>query len=111
MPDRYRCGWKKTTEMVRATSHDLVFMDCQMLVMDGYEATAEIRRAEAPGNRRVIVAMTANAMQSDRERCIQAGMDDYISKPVNKAEVVAILKRHIPAWSQLRVESAPIHST
>jgi CheY-like chemotaxis protein len=97
--------------MVRATPHDLVFMDCQMPVMDGYEATAEIRRAEAPGNRHVIVAMTANAMQSDRERCIQAGMDDYISKPVNKAEVVAVLKRHIPAWSQLREEPAPTHST
>jgi two-component system sensor histidine kinase/response regulator len=102
---------KKATEMVRATSYDLVFMDCQMPIMDGYEATAEIRRAESPGNRRVIVAMTANAMQSDRERCIQAGMDDYISKPVNKAEVVAILKRHIPAWSHFGWNPPPALST
>jgi two-component system, sensor histidine kinase and response regulator len=102
---------KKATEMVRAASYDLVFMDCQMPVMDGYEATGEIRRTEAPGNRHIIVAMTANAMQSDRDRCMEAGMDDYISKPVNKAEVVAILKRHIPAWSQLRDEPAPAHSS
>jgi two-component system, sensor histidine kinase and response regulator len=70
---------KKATEMVLVTPYDLIFMDCQMPVMDGYEATAEIRRAEEPRNRHVIVAMTANAMQSDRERCINAGMDDYIS--------------------------------
>jgi two-component system, sensor histidine kinase and response regulator len=99
---------KKATEMVLATSYDLIFMDCQMPVMDGYQATAEIRRAEVPGNRRVIVAMTANAMDSDRQRCLDAGMDDYISKPVNKPDVLAILKRHIPAWSAAQPEPAAV---
>ncbi len=97
---------KKAVEMVRSAAYDLVFMDCQMPVMDGYEATAEIRRTETPPNRQVIVAMTGNAMASDRERCIQAGMDDYIAKPIGKPEVVAVLKRHVPAWSQSQPESA-----
>jgi two-component system, sensor histidine kinase and response regulator len=89
---------KIATEMVQAKQYDVVFMDCQMPVMDGFEATAEIRRGE-DGNRRVpIVAMTANAMQGDRERCIEAGMDDYMSKPINKDEVIAAIQRRIPEW-------------
>jgi len=99
---------KIATEMVRAAPYDLIFMDCQMPVMDGYEATVEIRRTEVPGNRRVIVAMTANAMDSDRQRCLDAGMDDYISKPVNKPDVLAILKRHIPAWNSVQPEPAAV---
>ena len=88
---------KKAVDMVAANRYDLVFMDCQMPVMDGYQATEQIRRAEPPDRHVVIVAMTANAMQSDRQRCLDAGMDDYISKPINKAEVVAVLKRFLPA--------------
>lgn len=99
---------KNATEMVLTTSYDLIFMDCQMPVMDGYQATAEIRRAEGLGDRRVIVAMTANAMDSDRQRCLDAGMDDYISKPVNKPDVLAILKRHIPAWRTAPPEPAAV---
>lgn len=72
-----------------------VFMDCQMPGMDGYEATAAIRNLEVSGKRRVpIIAMTAGAMPSDRERCIQSGMDDYLSKPVGHEQ----LKRVIAAW-------------
>jgi two-component system sensor histidine kinase/response regulator len=89
---------KKAFDMVKTSPYDIIFMDCQMPVMDGYEATAAIRRSEAPGNHLAVVAMTANAMQGDRERCLQAGMDDYISKPVNKEEIVAVLKRRVPAW-------------
>ncbi|HEY2820545.1 MAG TPA: MHYT domain-containing protein [Candidatus Acidoferrum sp.] len=97
---------KKAVEMVAANRYDLVFMDCQMPVMDGYQATEEIRRTEPPDRHVVIVAMTANAMQSDRERCIEAGMDDYLSKPINKSAVVAILKRYLPAT--LREPTEPI---
>lgn len=113
MPQRLGCrvaiaDGKIATEMVQAVAYDLIFMDCQMPVMDGYQATAEIRRMETPGNRRVIVAMTANAMQSDRERCLQSGMDDYISKPINKPEVVTILKRHLPAATQIHQEPVAV---
>jgi PAS domain S-box-containing protein len=84
---------------VQQNSFDLVLMDCQMPEMDGLEATRQIRRGKANSGVK-IVAVTANAMAEDRDRCIAAGMDDYISKPIKESELRAILKKHLAAESE-----------
>jgi PAS domain S-box-containing protein len=87
-------------EAVTATAarpYDLVLMDCQMPVMDGFEATRRIREGQAGSRRIPILAMTANAMQGDRERCLQAGMDDYLPKPVTLDALRVALQRWLPA--------------
>jgi PAS domain S-box-containing protein len=81
---------------LEARRYDLVLMDLQMPEMDGLEASRQIRHRLPPDRQPKIVALTANAMQGDRELCLEAGMDDYISKPVKLREIEAAIRRHFP---------------
>ena len=85
---------EEAVNLLKAKSFDLVFMDCQMPVMDGFAATEAIRKMEKhTGKHTTIIAMTAHAMKGDREKCIQAGMDDYIAKPIRPDELQKIITR------------------
>ncbi|RMJ06030.1 Autoinducer 2 sensor kinase/phosphatase LuxQ [Marinobacter litoralis] len=86
---------QRAIEALKRESYDLVLMDCQMPVMDGYEATREIRRNPHWKNLPVI-AVTANVMQGDKEECLASGMDDYITKPYNREELKAAIVRWAP---------------
>ncbi len=92
---------EEVLQLLEKVPYDLIFMDCQMPVLDGFEATREIRRRQEIsrfiGHNPVVIAMTANAMKEDREKCLNAGMDDYLSKPVSKEKLVSVLQR----WSEL----------
>ena len=93
---------KIALELMQTQSYDLIFMDCQMPEMDGYQTTAAIRSSTglATGSHTPIIAMTANAMTGDREKCLAAGMDDYISKPLEPQELLDMVVK----WTK----SAPL---
>ncbi|CAN5610770.1 hypothetical protein BH11ARM2_BH11ARM2_32390 [soil metagenome] len=92
---------EEALRMYAAEPFDLIFMDCQMPLMDGYEATRRIRWIEAEGADRVpIVALTANAMEADRQACLAAGMNDFLSKPITRAEVNEVIRRVLSADSK-----------
>ena len=91
-------------QAVATTTYAAVLMDCQMPGMDGYAATAAIRRREGAGRHTPVIAMTASAMAGDRERCLAAGMDDYIAKPVRSQQLQATLTRWVPANAEVQNE-------
>ncbi|MFT7676187.1 MAG: two-component system sensor histidine kinase/response regulator [Planctomycetota bacterium] len=94
----------QAVDAVRMAHYDIILMDCQMPVMDGFDATRAIRALEADGLPRTpIVAMTANAMKEDRERCLACGMDDYMSKPIRAVPLFEMLEH----WSGKTAKEGP----
>ncbi len=99
----------EAVEAARKHGYDLILMDCQMPDMDGFTATREIRRREQAENRPQrlpIIALTANALSGDRERCLEAGMDDYLSKPIERATLHTLLEKYLTAARQSKPSTA-----
>jgi two-component system sensor histidine kinase/response regulator len=82
-------------ELLRSLPYDFVFMDCQMPEMDGYETTSHIRRMEGPNGGVTVIALTADAMLGCRERCLEAGMDGFLAKPVQLNDFANVLKERL----------------
>jgi CheY-like chemotaxis protein len=93
-------GWA-AHELATRDRFDLVLMDCQMPELDGLEATRLIRRSGVPFSQVPIVALTANAMAGDREKCLEAGMNDYLAKPINLKLLRSMVHRWLPATESI----------
>lgn len=87
---------RQALDMVKSQPYDAILMDVQMPELDGYGATREIRQRETGSDKRsVILAITANAMVGDREKCLAAGMDDYLAKPIELDKLEGLLKKYL----------------
>ncbi len=105
---------RQAIEAMSASPFDLIFMDCQMPELDGYAATGEIRSSETTNGhekRIPIVALTANALQGDREKCLAAGMDDYLSKPFKLDQILVVLERWLPKSDAAPVSTSVVESS
>ncbi len=89
-------------DMILDNDYDIVLMDIQMPEMDGYEATGKVRTYEGEDKHTIIIAMTAHSMTGDRERCLEAGMDDYLSKPIDQGKMFSVIQK----WTKTKSESA-----
>ncbi len=98
---------QEAVEMVRKNKYDLVLMDCMMPEVNGYEATKTIRQMDDDKNNTIIIALTANALQGDKQKCLDSGMSDYLSKPIKKPELQAMLAK----WLQNDFSSRPKPTT
>ena len=104
MPPRVRVGarfeiaenGRAAVERHRAVPFDLILMDCQMPELDGYQATAEIRSLAGSASRVPIIGVTANAFLEDRDRCLRAGMNEYLAKPVSRELLLAAMAQFVP---------------
>lgn len=96
---------QEALDLLASVPYDIILMDCQMPILDGYDTSRQIRDREAAANYKfskvVIIAMTANAMREDRDRCLDSGMDDFLSKPVRKED----LAKKLDYWNQILSES------
>ncbi|MGB7760781.1 MAG: response regulator [Bryobacteraceae bacterium] len=97
---------REAVELCATLQYAVIFMDCKMPEMDGYEATAAIRKRQGPDGRVAIIAMTADVMEGARERCITAGMDDYIAKPMRLGDMIGALKKWVP-WTRPSSRARP----
>jgi CheY-like chemotaxis protein len=98
-------------EMATAAPYDLILMDCQMPVMDGYRATIKIRQLDSGNDQIPIIAMTAHAMVGDRDKCIAAGMNDYIAKPVDPAQLLSLIDEYCLPRDEALDTGASAHRT
>ena len=105
---------QQAVDLASTKQFDLILMDCQMPVMDGYQATAIIRQQQQQNSYLPVIAVTANALEGDRTRCLQAGMDDYLTKPYSLIQLQQMLSRWLPEknpTSGMPAETAPLSDT